>query len=149
LQSEVKFSGQMIGSGTRRANPDKVAAVVNMKVPKTEKEVRQILGFFSWFRDYISDFALYAKPLTDLTDKRVSFNVPLSKIHQDAFERLKELLCKATMDPLHIIDFSKPFHVHTDGSNYAVGCTLSQPDANGVERSIAFASKKFNETQQR
>ena len=148
-QSEVTFCGQMIGSGTRRADPDKVAAVRNMKVPETKKEVRQMLGFFSWFRDYIPDFALYAKSLTDLTGKRVSFNVPWSKIHQDAFERLKELLCKATMDPLHIINFSKPFHVHTDGSNYAVGCTLSQPDGDGVERPIAFASKKLNETQQR
>jgi len=100
-QCEVKYCGQMIGYGTRRADPDKVAAVRNMKVPETKKEVRQMLAFFSWFRDYIPDFALYAKTLTDLTGKRVSFNVPW----------LKELLCKATMDPLHIIDFSKPFHI--------------------------------------
>jgi len=58
-------------------------------------------------------------------------------------------LCKATIDPLHIINLSKPFHVHPDESNYAVGCTLSQPDGDGVERPIAFASKKLNETQQR
>ena len=76
---------------------------MNMKVPETKKEVRQMLGFFSWFRDYIPDFALYAKPLTDFTGKRVPFNVPLSKIHQDAFVKLKELLCKATMDPLQYI----------------------------------------------
>ena len=42
-QSEVKFCGQMIGSGTRRA--DKVAAVRNMKVPETTKEDRQMLRF--------------------------------------------------------------------------------------------------------
>ena len=39
-----------------QADPDKVAAVRNMKVPETKKEVRQMLGFFSWLRDYIPDF---------------------------------------------------------------------------------------------
>ena len=43
--------GHLIGSGKRLADPDKVAAVKNMKVPKTKKQVRQVLGFFSYFRD--------------------------------------------------------------------------------------------------
>lgn len=60
-----KFCGQLIGSGKRRADPEKIAAVRGMKVPETKTQVRQILGFFSWFRDYIPDFVTHAKPLTD------------------------------------------------------------------------------------
>ena len=76
-----------------------LAVVKDMKVPETKTQVRQILGFFSWFRDYISDFALHAKALTDLTGKRVPAKVPWGKAQQEAFDELKELLCKATMDP--------------------------------------------------
>ena len=46
---EVKFCGQLIGSGTRRADPEKVTAVYDLQVPETKRQVRQILGFFSFF----------------------------------------------------------------------------------------------------
>jgi len=48
-----------------------VAAVQNMKIPETKKQVRQIMGFFSYFRDYIADFSAVAKQLTDLTSKKI------------------------------------------------------------------------------
>jgi len=54
---EVKFVGHIIGSGQRRADPNKVSAVKGMKTPETKKQIRQILGFFSYFRDYIANFA--------------------------------------------------------------------------------------------
>jgi len=31
-----------------------------MKRPETKTQVRQVLGFFSWFREYIPDFATHA-----------------------------------------------------------------------------------------
>jgi len=34
------------------------------------------LDFFSYFRDYIKNFAKFAKPLTDLTGKRIANKVP-------------------------------------------------------------------------
>jgi len=63
----------VIGSGKRRADPDKIE---HMKRPETKTQVRQVLGFFSWFREYIPDFAIHAKPLTDLTVKRVLSEIP-------------------------------------------------------------------------
>ena len=124
-QSEVKFCGQLIGSGKRRTNPEKIAAVEQMKAPETKKEVRQVLGFFSWFRDYIPDFAIHAQPLTDLTAKRVPTKIPWGKPQKVAFAKLKELLCKSLDNPLQIIDFTKPFHLHVDASDYAVGSVFS------------------------
>jgi len=34
------------------------------------------MGFFSYFRDYIPNFAELAKPLSDLTSKRIPRNIP-------------------------------------------------------------------------
>ena len=68
-QPQVTFVGHIIGSGKHGPDPDKVACVENMKAPTTTKEVRQVLGFFSYFRSYIKDFAETAKPLTELTKR--------------------------------------------------------------------------------
>jgi len=74
--------GHLVGSGHRRADPEKVAAVHNMKVPETKNQMRQILGFFLYFRDYIPRFSELAKPLTDLTGKRIPNRVPWGQREQ-------------------------------------------------------------------
>ena len=93
---------QIIGSGKRLPDYDKLVIVQDMKVPETKKQNRQLLGFFSWFRDYIPNFAMHAKPLTDLTAKKIPFVIPWGKTQQDAFDKLKKLLCKATVDSLYL-----------------------------------------------
>jgi len=105
-QSQVKFCGQVIGSEKRFADTEKIKVVKKMNAPKTKTELRQILGFFSYFREYIENFAGVAKPLTHLTAKQVPANIPWKPIHQHAFDELKRLLCKATTEPLYVIDFS-------------------------------------------
>jgi len=74
-QHTVKFCGEIVGSGIRRPDPDKVAAIQNMSDPETKKQLRSILGFFSYFRKHLEGFAEKAKLLTDLTAKRVPQNI--------------------------------------------------------------------------
>ena len=73
--------GHTIGSGLQGPDPRKVACVQDMKPPNSKKEVRQILGFFSYFRAYIDRFAEIAKPLTDLTRKQVSSKISWTYEH--------------------------------------------------------------------
>ena len=71
-QSQVKFCGEIIGSGNRFTGPEKLQVVQEMKPPTTRTEVKRILGFFSYFREQTKDFANVAQPLTDLTSKKYS-----------------------------------------------------------------------------
>ena len=146
-QPQVKFCGEIIGSGKRYADPEKVKAIHDMKVPQTKTELRRILGFFSYFREHIRDFAAIAKPLTDLTARNVPGAIPWGKLQNDAFEELKQALCKNTVDPLYVIDFSKPFNMFVDAGSYAVSAILTQTGPNGTELPVAFASAKLNKTQ--
>jgi len=57
----------------------------------------------------------------------------LGQAQQEAFEKLKDLLCQATVNPLNIVDFSKPYNIPVDTSNYMVGAVVSQSDENGVK----------------
>ena len=144
---EVKFVGHIIGSGQRRADPEKVSAVKSMKAPETKKQVRQVLGFFSFFRDYIANFAELAKPLSDLTSKRVPSKLPWGDEQSKAFDLLKQKLCQATTDSLQIVDFSKPFTIHVDASDFQVAGVLSQSSSDGSDRPVAFISLKLTSTQ--
>jgi len=97
----------------RFTDREKVKVVHEMKIRQTKTELRWILGFFSYFREHILNFAETEKPLTDLTAKCVAVKIPV-RDQQQAFDELKRLLCKATIEPLHIVDFSKPFDLSVD-----------------------------------
>jgi hypothetical protein len=144
---EIKYVGHIVGSGKRLPDPEKVEAVMNLKVPESKKQVRQIMGLFSHFRDYIPLFSEVAKPITDLTLKRVPSRVPWGREQQNSFDDLKHLLCRAVQQPLSIIVPGRPFCLYVDASDYAVGCVLGQCDVTGKEQPVAFASSKFTTTQ--
>ena len=144
---EVKFCGKLIGSGFKRPDPEKIAAVQNMRIPRTKTQVRQLLGFFSFFRDHVPNFAAIARPITDLTAKRVPNTVPWTEVHDQSFTALKEALCQATDQPLRIADLNLPFSISVDASDYAVAGYLSQSDATGVDHPLAFFSCKLSESQ--
>jgi hypothetical protein len=149
VKSKIKFLDHICGSGNRSVDPEKVLAVKCLKEPETKRQLRQLIGFFSFFREYIPGFALICKPLTDLTGKRTPDRIPFGSREREALNSLKQMLCNAADRPLSIIDLTKQFSLFVDSSNFAVGAALTQPDAEGHERPIAFASSKLTETQQR
>jgi RNase H-like domain found in reverse transcriptase len=106
--------------------------------PETKKQLRQIIGIFSLFRDYTPDFASVAKPLTDLISKRVSDRIPFGHREREAFCMLKSLLCKAANEPLGIVDHTRQLSLFVDASDITVGAALTQCDNQGRFRSIAY-----------
>ena len=119
---QVTFVGHVIGSGLHGPDPNKVSCAESMKPPTTKKEVRQLLGFFNYFRTYINNFAEVARPLTDLTKKQVPNQIPWNEVHEQAFVCLKKSLCDATK--LHVICYGEPCGILVDAISLAVGCCL-------------------------
>lgn len=138
---EVKFVGHFVGSGGRRPDPDRLQGLDKMSRPQTKKELRQLLGAFGYYRDYIEHFAHIVKPLTDLTSKKVPNQLPWEECHQQAYELLRSKLRSTHV--LRIPRVGEPFVLHTDASGVAVGATLGQLDQDGVEHPLAFASHKL------
>jgi len=144
---EVKFCGQIVGSGKRRIDPEKTLAIDQLKAPENKKQVRQILGFFGFFRDNIPRFAAIAKPLTDLTKRDVPNKVPWGNTEQEALKTLKTSLQAATESPLYINDPSKGYQISVDASNDTVGGALLQMGDDMIEHPIAFFSQKLTPPQ--
>src|SRR6218665_2714525 len=91
---KVKFIGHIVGSGTIERNPDRTESLLKMKIPETKKQVKQILGLFSYYRQFVNKFAHIAKPLSDLTKKILPDKVTWNDVHQKAFDALKKEIHK-------------------------------------------------------
>jgi hypothetical protein len=131
-QSKAAFVGHVVGSGLIEPDPRKIVTVADVQPPTNKKEVRRLIGFFSYFRNFIPSFAETARVLTDLTQKNVPNKIPWGPEHQRALDRLKADLCDATA--FHTIDFKKDFGLLVDASASAIGCCLIQWTDEGVEK---------------
>jgi len=134
----VIFCGVIVGSGSRRPDPEKVAVIDNINIPKNQRQVRQILGFFNYFRDNIPNFAAKAQALTDLLKNEKSNKIKWGEKENQSMNELKTALKLATQQPLMIIDLDKPYHVLVDASSHTIAGVLTQWDNDQKERPIAF-----------
>ena len=75
-----------------------------------------------------------ARPLNDLLEKEIDWL--WGNTHADAFRAIKESLLHAPISAL--LNPEYPFSVVCDASGFALGSALSQTDAAGRERVIAF-----------
>lgn len=144
-KNSVKFLGHVIGSGKHSPDPEKVEAIKKLGRPVTKKDVRSLLGLASYYRDYIPNFSQMVLPLTNLTKKNVTNNIPWETSSEEAFLSLKEELLK--MPSLYTPDVNRPFILFTDASATAIGACLAQHDETGKEMPIAFFSKKLTPCQ--
>lgn len=141
FRDSLKYLGYVIDSHGLRTDPDKVQAIVNYPVPTNKKEVKRFLGTASWYRRFIPNFSTIAGPLNKLTStKKTSPPFEWTPEASKAFKTLKNCLVHAPV--LACPDFTLPFEVHTDASDYGVGGMLSQV-VNGVEHPVAFMSRSL------
>nr|GFA62624.1 reverse transcriptase domain-containing protein [Tanacetum cinerariifolium] len=59
--------------GGIHVDPAKIEAIKSWAAPTTPTEVRQFLGLVGYYRRFIKEFSLIAKPLTKLTQKNKPF----------------------------------------------------------------------------
>ena len=90
FQRSVKLVGHVV---SQEGDPNKVSCVKEWKVPECVTEVHSFLGFASYYRQFIPEFAAIATPLTRLTQKHSRFKWD-SKC-QEAFELLIDRLATA------------------------------------------------------
>ena len=141
--TSVLLLGYIISADGISANPDKVAAIVNLAPPTKVTEVRTFLGMTGYYRQLVPNYADIARPLTQLTKKGQIWD--WSKNCQVAFEKLKQVLSSDTVLAYPRTDL--PYKLYCDASNYAVGAILVQTDENEVERVVHYLSHTLDSTQ--
>ena len=127
------------------ADSTKLDAIKNFARPKTLKDLRGFLGLCSYYRKFVARFAQIASPLTDLTKgingKGKNIIIPWLEAHDVAFNELKVTMCYEVV--LQFPDWEKPYTLHMDASDYAIGGVLSQTDSFRKLRPVTFFSRRL------
>ena len=138
-RESIKYLGHIVTQNGVSADPEKVSAVLEMKEPENLKHLRTFLQTCAWFRKFIPNYSRIAEPLTRLTRKKQVWI--WGDEQSQSFNELKRLLTAAPV--LIQADFTLPFILRTDASNYALGAVLMQGEGN-QERPIEYASRLLN-----
>ena len=142
--NKVNFLGVVMGQGKIEMEEDKVAGVLNWPTPRMVRDVRKFLGLANYYRQFIKNFTMLAKPLNVLTRKDEKWR--WEKAQQKAFKQLKGIF---TTRPLLVApDLDKEFKVKADASNFVTGGVLSIKCEDNKWKPIAYISKSLNETKQ-
>lgn len=121
-QRQISYLGHTINEAGVGTDPAKLTAIQQWPVPTSTKELRSFLGLAGYYRKFVRNFGIIAKPLTTLLKKHLLF---IWTLEQDiAFHTLKTALCQAPV--LALPDFSKQFCIGTDASELGIGAVLMQ-----------------------
>jgi transposase InsO family protein len=143
LKKEVAFLGHIVTDEGVKPNPNKIETIKKWPIPTNQKELKGFLGLLGYYRKFIRDFAKITKPLTAQlrNGEKVEHTAPFLK----TFEICKNLLTSS--DVLKYPDFSLPFILTTDASNFALGAVLSQGTV-GKDRPVAYASRTLTKSEE-
>jgi hypothetical protein len=97
--------------------------------------LRSFLGHAGFYRRFIKDFSKITKPLTHLLQKDVAFTFDEKCLA--AFRTLKGALVSAPI--IQPPDWSQPFEIMCDASDYAVEVVLGQRKEGRVHAVTALA----------
>ncbi|KAH9751855.1 hypothetical protein KPL71_014472 [Citrus sinensis] len=134
--------GHIISSKGIEVDKAKVDLISNLPLPKTVREVRSFLEHAGFYSRFIKDFSKVSRPLCNLLAKDVPF--VFDDLCLVAFEKLKQLL--TSLPIIQPQNWSLPFELMCDASDYAVGAVLGQR-VDRIPYVIYYASMTLNDAQ--
>jgi hypothetical protein len=69
----LTFLGHIVRRNGISSDPEKIEKIKKFPMPRNVKDVRSILGLFSYYRKFVKDFSKIAKPLLALLKKDMPF----------------------------------------------------------------------------
>lgn len=118
-QRMVKYLGHEVSAKGISPDPAKTKVVSSYPVPRNEKELKQFIGLCNYYRRFVKDYSKIAEPLYKLLSKERAKCFDWNAACQHAFEVLKARLTSPPI--LAYPDFTRPFLLHTDASDFALG----------------------------
>ena len=119
---EIQYLGHIISNKGVQMDNNKLKVIQKWPKPQNLHELRSFAGLCSYYQRFIQGFATLARPLHELTKKKVKFQWKLKE--DNAFKAMKEKF--VTKPNLIILDLMKPFEVQCDACGESLGAVLLQ-----------------------
>ena len=114
--------GHLVSERGIEVDRDKIEVIEKLPPPVNVKGILSFLGHMGFYRQFIKDFSQITRLLTNLLAKDVPFEFTDECLR--AFEILKKALISAPI--IQPPDWSLPFEIMCDASDYAVRAVLGQ-----------------------
>uniref|UniRef100_A0A2N9FK28 Uncharacterized protein n=1 Tax=Fagus sylvatica TaxID=28930 RepID=A0A2N9FK28_FAGSY len=139
-----KFLGFMVTQRGIEANPDQISAILELRPPRTVREVQRLTGMAAALNRFISRAAEKCRPFFDLIKKGKNFH--WGEQSDQAFERLKEYLSAAPLlsTPVN----GESLYVYLAVSEHAVSAAIVREDCN-VQKPVYYTSKTLDGAESR
>ena len=138
--TSVDYLGYTLTTEGIRPQIKKILPILRFSRPSTVKQLRGFLGLVNYYKKLYHHRSHILEPLTRISSSKSKFSKGWGPEQDAAFARIKSLMARQVL--LHFPDFSKPFDVYTDASDYQLGGVIVQ---NGFP--VAFYSRKLNSAQ--
>ena len=137
---EATWLGHTVTAGSLSPGNKLTEALKSWPTPQNRREVMTFIGKCGYYRRFVQGFSAIADPLRLLLKKGTEWM--WGPRQQQAFETLRDALCKKPVLAHANFQSSKPFIIDADASGNAVGAVLSQAEdaPGGVEHPIAYYS---------
>lgn len=143
LMEQINFLGYHIDKHGITLNDENVEAIKNYPLPSNAKQVQRFLGLASYFRRFVQNFSLIAKPLYDLLRKNAKFE--FNEGHVESFETLKNKLISKPI--LAIYSVNNETELHCDASSLGFGSILFQKQVDGKFHPVFYYSKRTTDVE--
>ena len=144
FQTTLPYLGDIIDKGQICVDPARIQCIRDFPVPPTAKALKEFVGMSRFCDRFIPSFSVIAAPLHELAKLHSSFS--WSSDAQTAFETIKQLLTSAPV--LRAPTSYDSFILQVDASDKGEGaCLRACSSSDGKVYIVAFASRKFNDTE--
>ena len=116
--------------------------MINYAVPQTLKQLESFLGLAGYFRKFVENFSIIAKPLSDLRKQNVKFQMGEKQLR--SFHLIKSILSKEPV--LAIFDQKYETELHTD--DYGAVLLQKSPE-DGLMHPTYYMSKKTSDAERK
>lgn len=145
LQTEITYLGYKINQNEIRPTNEGVQGVVDFPVPTTTRKVHAFVGLAGYFRKFIRNFSIIAKPLYNLLKKDEPFKFGVKEL--EALEKLKNILSNGPV--LAIYNHTYETELHTDASKWGFGAMLLQKQEDKLFHPVFFFSKRTDQHEEK
>lgn len=143
VQTTINILGYTVSETGLTIDESKLVAIKEFPTPKSVKQIQNFVGLCNYYRKFIKNFSLIARPLHLMTKKDQIFS--WGEPERKAFEALKQKLLSAPV--LQHYDPKKVCELRVDACKTGIGAILLQEGGDKHMHPVSYISRSLSKAE--